>query len=55
MKENPPIVFVVDDEPAVCLSLKRLAKSVGLEAQTFTSAQTVSSGSTSRSARLPGT
>jgi FixJ family two-component response regulator len=39
MKEIPPIVFVVDDEPAVCLSLKRLAKSVGLEAQTFTSAQ----------------
>jgi FixJ family two-component response regulator len=39
MSENPPIVFVVDDEPAICLSLKRLVKSVGLEAQTFTSAQ----------------
>ena len=39
MSESPPIVFVVDDEPAICLSLKRLVKSVGLEAQTFTSAQ----------------
>lgn len=39
MIENPPIVFVVDDEPAICLSLKRLVKSVGLEAQTFSSAQ----------------
>jgi FixJ family two-component response regulator len=34
-----PIVYVVDDEPSVCLSLKRLLKSVGLQAQTFTSAQ----------------
>jgi FixJ family two-component response regulator len=39
MNESPPIVFVVDDEPDVCLSLKRLVKSVGLEAQTFTSAK----------------
>jgi FixJ family two-component response regulator len=39
MSESPPIVFVVDDEPAICLSLKRLVKSVGIEAQTFTSAQ----------------
>jgi len=39
MSESPPIVFVVDDEPAICLSLKRLVKSVGLEAQTFNSAQ----------------
>jgi FixJ family two-component response regulator len=39
MKESQPIVFVVDDDPAVGLSLKRLAKSVGLEAETFTSAQ----------------
>jgi FixJ family two-component response regulator len=39
VSENPPIIFVVDDEPAVCLSLKRLVNSVGLEAQTFNSAQ----------------
>src|ERR1700684_1105415 len=39
MSKSPPIVFVVDDEPAICLSLKRLVKSVGLEAQTFNSAQ----------------
>ena len=39
MTESRPIVFVVDDEPAICLSLKRLVRSVGLEAQTFNSAQ----------------
>ena len=39
MTETRPIVFVVDDEPAICLSLQRLLKSVGLEAQTFASAQ----------------
>jgi len=39
MTENRPIVFVVDDEPAICLSLQRLLRSVGLEAQTFPSAQ----------------
>src|SRR6267154_906542 len=39
MTENHPIVFVVDDEPAIRLSLKRLVNSVGLEAQTFASAQ----------------
>jgi FixJ family two-component response regulator len=39
MSESRPIVFVVDDDPAVCLSLKRLVRSVGLEAQTFNSAQ----------------
>ena len=32
-------MFVVDDEPSVCLSMKRLLRSVGLEARTFTSAQ----------------
>ena len=39
MNETPPIVFVVDDEPSVCVSLKRLLRSVGLEARTFASAQ----------------
>ena len=38
MKESSPIVYVVDDEASVCLSLKRLLRSVGLEARTFTSA-----------------
>jgi FixJ family two-component response regulator len=33
------MVFVVDDEPAICLSLQRLVRSVGLEAQTISSAQ----------------
>jgi FixJ family two-component response regulator len=39
MNENSPIVYVVDDEPSVGLSLKRLLGSVGLEARTFVSAQ----------------
>lgn len=38
MKESSPIVYVVDDEPSVCLSLRRLLRSVGLEARTFGSA-----------------
>jgi DNA-binding NtrC family response regulator len=29
--------FVVDDDPAVCTALKRLIRSVGIEALTFTS------------------
>jgi FixJ family two-component response regulator len=39
MREASPIVFVVDDEPSVCVSLRRLLGSVGLEARTFSSAQ----------------
>jgi FixJ family two-component response regulator len=39
MIETPPIIFVVDDEPLVCVSLKRLLQSIGLEARTYTSAQ----------------
>src|ERR1700726_588696 len=38
MNENLPIVFVVDDESAVGVSIKRLLHSVGLEARHFTSA-----------------
>ncbi len=33
-----PIVFIVDDEPSVRRSLKRLLRSAGLEAETFASA-----------------
>src|SRR6266851_758461 len=33
-----PIVFVVDDDPAVCEALSSLLRSVGLRAQTFHSA-----------------
>jgi FixJ family two-component response regulator len=39
VNETPPIVYVVDDEPAVSISLKRLLRSVGLEARTYASAQ----------------
>ena len=34
-----PIVFIVDDEPSVARSLKRLLRSHGLEAETFGSAE----------------
>ncbi len=39
MNDTPPIVHVVDDEPAVIISVKRLLRSVGLETRTYTSAQ----------------
>jgi FixJ family two-component response regulator len=39
MTEISPIVFVIDDEPSVRASLKRLIGSVGLQVQTFSSAK----------------
>jgi FixJ family two-component response regulator len=39
MNEISPIVFVIDDEPSVRASLKRLIGSVGLQVQTFSSAK----------------
>lgn len=39
MNETRPVVSVVDDDPSVCASVRRLIHSVGLEAQTFNSAQ----------------
>jgi FixJ family two-component response regulator len=39
MNDARTIVFVVDDDPAVCLSMKRLIRSLGPEVQTFSSAQ----------------
>ena len=39
MNDTPPIVYVVDDEPAVSLSIQRLLRSVGIEARTYASAQ----------------
>jgi FixJ family two-component response regulator len=38
MEEIRPVIFVVDDDPAVCLALRRLIRSVGLDVETFTSA-----------------
>lgn len=38
MNETGPVVFVVDDDPIVCRSMKRLIRTLGLEAQTFNSA-----------------
>lgn len=39
MELQHPVVFIVDDDPAVCSALRRLIRSVGLEAETFTSAR----------------
>ena len=39
MKEAPPVVFVVDDEPLIRGAIKSLLQSVGLETQTFATAQ----------------
>jgi len=39
MDEAGPVVFVVDDDPIVCMSMKRLIRTLGLEVQTFNSAQ----------------
>jgi FixJ family two-component response regulator len=39
MPETEPLVFVVDDDPAIRKSLKRLFKSVGMEMQAFESAR----------------
>src|SRR3979411_2840944 len=39
MSETSSIVFVVDDEPSVCVTLGRLLRSVGLETRTYTSAR----------------
>jgi DNA-binding NtrC family response regulator len=39
MTQPRQIVFVVDDDPAICVALKRLIRSVGIEVQTFASAQ----------------
>jgi FixJ family two-component response regulator len=39
MTDSRSMVFIVDDEPSVCTALKRLIRSVGLEAQTFNSAK----------------
>jgi len=38
MNSPPPIVFVVDDDPAICEAIKRLIVSVGLRVETFGSA-----------------
>ncbi|HZW80938.1 MAG TPA: response regulator [Candidatus Deferrimicrobiaceae bacterium] len=39
MNEVAPVVFVVDDDPIVCVSMQRLIRSLGLEVQTFISAR----------------
>jgi FixJ family two-component response regulator len=39
MNDSKPVVFVVDDEPMMCTSIKRLIRSVDLDVQTFGCAQ----------------
>jgi FixJ family two-component response regulator len=36
---NTPVVFVVDDDPSMCRSLRRLLRASGLESRSFSSAQ----------------
>ena len=38
MNEASPVVFIVDDDPIVCTSMKRLVRTLGLEVRTFPSA-----------------
>ena len=38
MKEEPPLVYVVDDDPSVRKALERLLRSAGYDAMTFASA-----------------
>jgi FixJ family two-component response regulator len=38
MKDERPVVYVVDDDPSVVKSLERLLRSVGYQVETFTSA-----------------
>ncbi len=39
MTDKPPLIFVVDDEPCIRTALQRLIRSVGMEVQTFASAE----------------
>ncbi len=38
-KTNKPFIAIVDDDESVCQALKRLARSAGMEADTFVSGQ----------------
>jgi FixJ family two-component response regulator len=46
---EPPVVLVVDDEPAVCSSVRRLLRAAGYRVQTYSSTERLS-----RSDRPPG-
>jgi FixJ family two-component response regulator len=37
MNETKPLVAIVDDDPSVCRALKRLVRSLGMNAETFAS------------------
>jgi FixJ family two-component response regulator len=39
MSENPPTVFIVDDDPSSCAFLSLLVNSIGLRAEVFASAE----------------
>jgi FixJ family two-component response regulator len=39
VKEPEPIVLVVDDDDSLCRGVERLLRSVGLNVETFVSAQ----------------
>lgn len=35
MSEKKPLIAIVDDDPSVCRALKRLVRSIGMNAETF--------------------
>lgn len=39
MSRDKPLVVIVDDDASVCRAIKRLVRSAGMEADTFTSGQ----------------
>ena len=39
MSETKPLIAIVDDDPSVCRALKRLVRSIGMNAETFASGQ----------------
>src|SRR5215831_21177390 len=39
VKKTKPLIAIVDDDESVCRAIKRLVRSLGMEADTFTSAQ----------------
>jgi two-component system, LuxR family, response regulator FixJ len=44
MPHEPPIVYIVDDDPQVCESLSLMVRSVGLNVETYPSAETFLDG-----------
>ena len=39
MSKRKPLIAIVDDDPSVCRAMKRLIRSLGMDAETFASGQ----------------